>query len=232
MPETVVITGANRGIGLQFAKRHAGRGDRVFACCREPERAQALTQLTEASGGNLSVHPLNVVNESHRQALAAVLTGTAVDVLINNAGVYPHKGRRLGELEASGWLEGFYVNAIAPVLLAQTLLNNIAASQRKLIASVTSKMGSISDNSSGGAYAYRSSKSALNMAMQSLAHDLRERGVTVLLLHPGWVKTNMGGDRAMITVEESVEQMGAIVDRAGLDDSGKFFDRDGSVIPW
>lgn len=232
MPETVVITGASRGIGLQFARSYAEEGHRVFACCRQPEQAQALTELAAASDGLLSVHPLNVVNESHRQALAAVLTGTAVDVLINNAGVYPHRGMGFGELEASQWLEGFYVNTIAPVLLAQTLVNNIAASQRKLIASVTSKMGSIADNGSGGAYAYRSTKSALNSAMRSLAIDLRERGISVILLHPGWVKTDMGGVNAMITVEESVAQMRAILDRADLDTSGTFFDRNGQPIPW
>lgn len=232
MPETVVITGANRGLGLEFARSYAEQGHRVFACCRQPEQATALAELAAGSDGRLSVHPLNVVNESHRQALAAVLTGTAVDILINNAGMYPHRGIGFGDLEASQWLEGFYVNAIGPVLLAQTLVNNIAASQRKLIASVTSKMGSIEDNGSGGAYAYRSSKTALNSAMRSLAHDLEERGISVILLHPGWVKTDMGGVNAMITVEESVAQMRAIIDRAGIDDSGTFFDRNGKTIPW
>lgn len=232
MPETVVITGANRGLGLEFARSYAAQGHRVFACCREPERAEALTRLAGRSDGQLSVHPLNVANESHRQALAAVLTGTAVDVLINNAGMYPHRGVGFGELEASQWLEGFYVNAIAPVLLAQVLVNNIAASQRRLIASVSSKMGSVTDNRSGGAYAYRSSKSALNMGMRSLAHDLEDRGIAVILLHPGWVKTDMGGVNAMITVETSVEQMRAIIDRATLEDTGTFFDRNGETIPW
>lgn len=232
MPSTVVITGANRGIGLQFARSYGEQGHRVFACCRQPERADQLAELAGNGEGNVSVHPLNVVNASHREALGAVLTGTAVDILINNAGVYPHRGRAFGELDAAEWLEGFYVNAIAPVLMSQTLVNNIAASQRKLIASVSSKMGSIADNGSGGAYAYRSSKTALNMAMRSLAHDLRERGITVITLHPGWVRTDMGGDQAMITPDQSVEQMRAILDRAGPGDSGRFFDRDGSVIPW
>lgn len=232
MPETIVITGANRGLGLEFARSYAEQGNRVFACCRQPERAEALNKLAERSDGKLSVHPLNVVNESHRQALAAVLTGTAVDVLINNAGIYPHRGVEFGKLEAGQWLEGFYINAIAPVLLAQTLVNNIAASPRKLIASVSSKMGSIADNKSGGAYAYRASKTALNMGMRSLAHDLKDRGITVILLHPGWVKTDMGGVNAMITVEASVAQMRAIMDGVTPEDTGSFFDRDGDTIPW
>ncbi|MBT8143598.1 MAG: SDR family oxidoreductase [Gammaproteobacteria bacterium] len=232
MPQNVVITGANRGLGLELARSYANEGDRVFACCREPESATELTELAQQSDGQLTIHPLNVVNEAHRQALAAVLTGTPVDVLINNAGVYPQKGADIGDLEARGWLEGFYVNTIAPVLLAQTLLPNIRSGKRRLIASVSSKMGSLADNSSGGAYAYRSSKAALNMAMLSLSHDLRDENITVILLHPGWVKTDMGGVNAQITTDKSIAQMRAILDRAGIDDSGSFFDRDGSIISW
>ena len=232
MTETVVITGANRGIGLEFTRSYASQGHRVFACCRAPENAADLSEIAAGSQGQVTVHPLNVVNKAHHEALAAVLTGTPVDVLINNAGMYPDKGAGFGSLEAANWLEGFYVNSIAPVLLAQTLIDNIAASKRRLIASITSKMGSIADNTSGGSYAYRSSKAALNMAMQSLAHDLRERGVTVIVLHPGWVKTDMGGANAMITVEQSVTMLRAIIDGADLDVSGTFFDKDGSVIGW
>ena len=232
MTETVVITGANRGIGLRLADSYARQGHRVFACCREPEQATSLSQLAADTDGLLSVHPLNVVNESQRQGLAATLTGTPVDVLINNAGIYPDKGVGFGNLQPSAWLEGFYINSIAPVLLAQTLVANVAASKRRLIASVSSKMGSLSDNTSGGSYAYRSSKAALNMAMLSLSHDLRERGISVILLHPGWVKTDMGGTNAQISTDESVDQLRAVLDRAGIDDSGRFFDRDGSTISW
>ncbi len=232
MAETVVITGANRGIGLGLARSYAQDGHRVFACCREPERAEKLAGVAADSGGRLSVHPLNVVNESHRKALAAVLTGTPVDILINNAGIYPDKGARFGRLQASAWLEGFYVNAIAPVLLAQELAANIESGRRRLIASVSSKMGSLSDNSSGGSFAYRSSKAALNMAMLSLSHDLRERGISVIVLHPGWVRTDMGGKQAQISVGQSTSQLRAVLDRADIGDSGRFIDRDGSTIPW
>ena len=232
MTETVLITGANRGIGLRLAESYARQGHRVIACCREPERATSLSRLAADTDGRLSVHPFNVVNESQRQGLVAALTGTPVDVLINNAGIYPDKGVGFGNLEPSGWLEGFYVNSIAPVLLAQSLLPNIAAGKRRLIASVSSKMGSLSDNTSGGSYAYRSSKAALNMAMLSLSHDLRERGIAVILLHPGWVQTDMGGTSAHISADESVSELRAVLDRAGIDDSGRFFDRDGSTIAW
>lgn len=232
MTQTVVITGANRGLGLELARSYAADGERVFACCREPEQASELAELAEQTDGQVTLHPLNVVNDAHRQALAAVLTGTAVDILINNAGIYPHKGVALGDLDAGAWLEGFYVNSIAPVLLSQVLLPNLRAGKRKLIASISSKMGSLSDNSSGGSYAYRSSKAALNMAMVSLAHDLSDEGITVVLLHPGWVKTDMGGINAMITRDESIRQMREILDRVSTEDSGTFFDRDGSPIDW
>ena len=121
---------------------------------------------------------------------------------------------------------------VAPVMLAQALLDNVASGNRKLIASITSKMGSLADNTSGGSYAYRSSKTALNMAMKSLAIDLHDRGISVIVLHPGWVQTDMGGPNGLINVDESVMQMRKILDQAGPDESGRFFDRDGSVIPW
>ena len=161
-----------------------------------------------------------------------MLNDVAIDVLINNAGVYPHKGKSFGQLDAESWLTALDVNTVAPMMMAQTLLPNVAASKRKLVASITSKMGSIADNNSGGSYAYRSTKTALNMAMKSLAIDLYDQGVSVILLHPGWVQTDMGGSQALVTPEQSIKKLRATLDRAGLPESGTFFDLDGSVIPW
>lgn len=232
MLENVVITGANRGIGLRLAQSYIDDRHRVYAGCRNPETASELAVLAEKSEGRLSVHPLDVTNIKQRDAFSAMLNGTAIDVLINNAGIYPHKGLKFGQLDAESWLHAAHVNTVAPMLMAQSLLSNVAASRRKLIASVSSKMASIAENSSGGAYAYRATKTALNMAMKSLSIDLRDRDISVIVLHPGWVQTDMGGKQAQISANASVAQLRAILDGAGLAESGSFFDRDGSIIPW
>lgn len=232
MPDNIVITGANRGIGLRMARSYIDDGQRVYAACRRPETSTELARLAEKSDGRLSLHPLDVTNDRQIGAFADALAGVAVDVLINNAGMYAQKGVQLGQLDAASWLQCIHVNSVGPVMVAQALLENVAASERRLIATITSKMGSIADNTSGGAYAYRSSKTALNSAMKSLAIDLHDREISVILLHPGWVRTDMGGLNALITVDESVTQLRKILDSAGMKDSGNFFDRDGSVIPW
>ncbi|MDH3588391.1 MAG: SDR family oxidoreductase, partial [Gammaproteobacteria bacterium] len=223
MREHVVITGANRGIGLRLASSYLKDGHRVFAGCRKPETASDLARLAQDSDGRLSIHPLDVSDETQRTAFVESLAGTPVDVLINNAGVYPHKGLTFGQLDERSWLHSLHVNTVAPMMMAQSLLSNIADSRRKLIASVTSKMGSLADNTSGGSYAYRASKTALNMAMKSLAIDLRDRGISVILLHPGWVQTDMGGPSGLISTDESVSQLRAVLDAAGPEQSGSFF---------
>ncbi|NNF67304.1 MAG: SDR family oxidoreductase [Gammaproteobacteria bacterium] len=232
MPETIVITGANRGIGLELARRYTQDGHRVYATSRQPEKSKDLAQLAADSDGRLSLHPLEVTDAKQRDAFAAVLSGVPVDVLINNAGVYPHKGLSFGELDEASWLKALNVNTVAPMMMAQLLLPNIADSQRKLVASITSKMGSIADNSSGGSFAYRASKTALNSAMRSLAITLQDQGISVIVLHPGWVQTDMGGPRGLVTTQQSASKLRATLDRAGLDESGSFFDLDGSIIPW
>ncbi len=228
----IVITGANRGIGLELARSYLREDNRVFAACRQPEKAGDLAKLAESSDGQLSIHPLDVTSSEQREAMTAMLGDTAVDILVNNAGVYPHKGLGFGELDEDDWLRGLHVNTVAPMMMTQALLDNILAGDRRLVASVTSKMGSIADNTSGGSYAYRASKSALNSAMRSLAIDLEKRGVTVILLHPGWVRTDMGGEGGLISTEESVSCLRGVLDRAGPGETGSFFDRDGSIIPW
>ncbi len=137
-----------------------------------------------------------------------------------------------GEIEERGWLETFRVNTIAPLKIMEAFIDVVAASERKIFASITSRMGSITDNTSGGGYAYRSSKAALNAVAKSAANDLKARGITVVVLHPGWVRTDMGGPNATVSVEESVGKMRQILAEIRLDDSGKFYSFDGSIIPW
>lgn len=232
MQDTVLITGANRGIGLEFTRQFARGGARVIACCREPTGASALNTFMRESKGKVTVHRLDVTNRVQREHLKSELGDMPIDLLINNAGVYGQGGATFGNIDEQRWLETLAINTIAPIKLSEVLLENVAHSQRKIIASISSQMGSIADNSSGGHYAYRSSKAALNASVKSLALDLQSRGVIAAILHPGWVRTDMGGPNALISVEESVEQMIATLQRLTLKDSGTFFDIGGSVLPW
>ena len=218
---TVFITGANRGIGLAFAQSYATSGWRVLAACRSPDKATAL----KAVKGDIAVYALEVTNAGELATLAKTLKNETIDVLINNAGVG-------GEESTEGWLRTLHINSIAPIRIAQALLPMVARGERKLVASVTSGMGSIADNTSGGSYAYRSSKAALNAAMKSLSVDLAKHGVSVIVLNPGWVKTDMGGTGARMTAAESVIRMRKVIDSAGPAQSGKFFNYDGAEYPW
>lgn len=231
MPETILITGANRGLGLEFTRQYASLGWQVVACCREPDNAVELGQLA-ASSELVQVMELDVTRLDHVERLAAALEGRPLDILLNNAGTYGQPDARFGSTDPQRWLDAFAVNTVGPVKVTEALLDNVLAGRRKVIASISSKMGSIEDNRSGGSYVYRSTKTALNMAMRSAAIDLRSRGAIVVLLHPGWVLTDMGGPNAEITVEESVRNLRRILDGLSERDSGSFFDVDGSVIPW
>ncbi|MDX1571872.1 MAG: SDR family oxidoreductase [Xanthomonadales bacterium] len=224
----VVITGANRGIGLELVRQFAPRADRIVACCRNPEAADDLQALATREG-NIVLQQLDVTNETQIEALRDRLDNEPVDLLINNAGVY---GPRGAATDKDAWHAVLEVNAMAPLAVSRALLDSVAAGHHKIVASVTSKMGSIADNRSGGSYIYRTSKTALNQTMRSFSHDVADRGITVLLLHPGWVKTAMGGPNALIDVQTSVSGMKAIIDRAEPAMSGRFYDYDGSEIPW
>jgi NAD(P)-dependent dehydrogenase (short-subunit alcohol dehydrogenase family) len=232
MQDAILITGANRGIGLEAAAQFARAGWRVYACCREPARASALKSLVQKSDGGVSVHRLDVTDAAQRQALAQELHDAPIDILLNNAGVYGQRGATFGNTDPQSWLETFATNIIAPMKISEALVEHVARSRRKIIASVSSQMGSIADNSSGGHYVYRSSKAALNAVMKSMAIDLKARGIIAVILHPGWVQTDMGGPDALISVEQSVTAMRGILERLTVEDSGTFFDIDGSVLPW
>lgn len=231
MIATVLITGANRGIGLEFARQYAHEGWRVYAACRNPQNAHELNEIAAASHGRLTLHPLDVTNADRIRALAAVLD-EPVDILLNNAGTDGQRGARFGNTDEQSWLATFAVNVIGSMKMMEAFVEHVARSERGIMATLSSRMGSVADNTSGGSYVYRSSKAAVNAVMRSAAIDLRDRGIICVTLHPGWVKTDMGGPNAQITVEDSVAAMRALLDRVTPEDSGKFLDRTGTEIPW
>jgi NAD(P)-dependent dehydrogenase (short-subunit alcohol dehydrogenase family) len=229
---SVLITGANRGLGLEFTRQYAAAGWRVFAGCRSPEKADELQQLVSSHPGQVSVHALGVQDHAQIEALARELRGEPIDVLLNNAGIYGPAKMYLGEIDYRAWAEVFAVNTMAPLKLAECFVDNVARSERKVIAAITSLMGSIGANSGGRHYLYRSSKAGLNAVVRSLAIDLRDRGILAIVLHPGWVQTDMGGANADLKPADSVRQMIAVLDRLRPQDSGKFFNYDGKELPW
>ncbi|HLP99287.1 MAG TPA: SDR family oxidoreductase [Sideroxyarcus sp.] len=232
--KTLLITGANRGIGLEFCKQYAAAGWRVLACCREPDKAEALKQLAAHHPDLIQLHALDVADHAQIEQLAHTLSGEAIDLLINNAGVYPASDKRggFGHTDYAEWIAAFNINTMAPLKMVEAFIEQIARSQQKLIVTITSQMGSIDDNGSGGSYLYRSSKAAANMVVKSLAVDLKGRGITAVAFHPGWVKTDMGGPNAMISTEQSVADMRKVIAGLTLADTGKFIGNDGVVIPW
>ena len=228
---TILITGANRGIGLELTEQFAEDGWQVLACCRNPADAGQLQALSERDLA-IELHALDVTNYEQMAALADQLGNRPIDILLSNAGIYGSKGVGFGEVDAQEWRQVLEVNTIAPFMLVQTFVEQVAASQQKLVAVISSKVGSIADNSSGGSYIYRSSKTAVNQVVKSLSIDLTDRDITVISLHPGWVKTDMGGPNAEISTDESVSGLKGILQSARLAQSGQFIEFNGSSIPW
>ena len=224
---TAVITGANRGLGLEFARVYLAAGWTVHAGCRNPIRADELKKLK----GDLHIHALNVDDPKDAKALAKSLGSEPIDLLLNNAGIYGKRDLKVGGFDHDEFLNVLKTNVVAPIRLAEALVENVAHSTMKKMAFVTSRMGSIAMNA-GGSIAYRTSKAALNMAVSCLSMDVKSRGITCILLHPGWVKTDMGGPNAAIGIPESIAGMTQVIDKTGHDDTGKFYDYQGQAIPW
>lgn len=223
---TVLITGANRGIGLEFTKQYAEAGWNVLACCREPQSASALQTIAK-SHPNIQIYTLDVGDFAQIEALATQLSNHAIDVLINNAGIYPGGGTNTDD-----WTSAFRINSMAPYKMADAFKMHIAKSRLKKLATLSSKMGSIDDNTSGGSYIYRSSKTAVNMVMKSLSIDLKPLGIAVVTLHPGWVQTDMGGSNALINTQTSVTGLRKVIDNLSLTTTGEFIAFDGQEIAW
>lgn len=227
--ETVVITGANRGIGLGLVQEFLANNTHVIAACRHPEEAAALREL--AQGAALEILPLDVADDTSITNFIDSLAGKPIDILINNAGTLGGDTQSVTNMDYAAWTQAFAVNTIAPFRLSVGLLANLQQSPRPRIISVSSQMGSLAGHSTGH-YAYRSSKAALNKVMKTLAKDLEPSGVLVCPIHPGWVKTDMGGSNAQITVAQSAAGIYRLIDTLTAAKSGHFLAWDSEELPW
>ncbi|WP_415898273.1 SDR family oxidoreductase [Neptuniibacter sp. QD48_11] len=221
MSKTVVITGASRGIGLSFSALYKSKGYKVFAACRtcSPELKQLGVEV---------IGEVDVAKNEGLEKLKTALTGIKIDLLINNAGIL--RNEILGNLNVETIRDQFETNALAPLLVTETLLDNLSNSAK--VALITSRMGSITDNTSGGRYGYRMSKAALNIAGMSLARDLEPRGVAVAILHPGLVGTEMIGGVGDITPDQAAERLSQRIEELNLENTGTFWHSNGEVLPW
>ena len=226
---TVFITGANRGLGLEFVKEFTEKNYEVIATCRDLNSSIDLSNLAK-SNLTIQLHQLDVSNTKNIQDLSNHLKNEPIDILINNAGIY-HSGS-FSSVNKDSWIESFVTNTIGPYEVIENFLPNVLLGIEKKIVSITSKMGSIDDNTSGGSYIYRSSKTALNSMMRSLTHDLKNQGIATLTLHPGWVRTDMGGPGGWIDSFESVQGMIKQIDKLTLKNSGNYLDYAGKSINW
>ena len=228
---TVLITGTNRGIGLEFAKQFIARGDTLLATCRDIASATELDRL-KVNNEKLQIFELDVSSQESMESLPEKLEGQAIDIFINNAGIYGPRDSVFGNVSADEWAKVFQINAKAPMILTQLLIENLHDGFEKKLIYISSKMGSIDDNKGGGSYVYRSSKAALNAVAKSIAVDLGNSGYSVAVLHPGWVQTDMGGPNALIDTGTSVSNMINVIDNLNTQNSGSFFNYDGVIIPW
>jgi NAD(P)-dependent dehydrogenase (short-subunit alcohol dehydrogenase family) len=227
---SIMITSANRGLGLEFARQYAADGWRIFAACRNPHAAADLRDLARA--GPVTIFPMDVTDPQSIERAKAGLAEEAIDVLINSAGIVGKQNQRAGNVDYEVWKQVLDVNTLGPLRVTEAFTDQIARGERKLVVTITSGMGSLADNISGGAIPYRSSKAAVNMAMRSAAIDLAPRGIACVLVNPGWVKTDMGGQGAPLTATESVAALKRLIASIGLAQSGKFFNYDGREYPW
>ncbi|MCC7199081.1 MAG: SDR family oxidoreductase [Gammaproteobacteria bacterium] len=237
---TVLVTGASRGLGLLFVRQYLADGWRVLAVARDPARATELAAIAAASAGLVTVHRADMSDLASIDALAKSLEGTAIDVLLNNAGTmgagdFANKGMQddcFGAIDYADWIETLRINLLAPMRMAEVFLPHVLAGTQRKIVTLSSIVGSVALNTRGGLYSYRSSKAALNMVMKGLAVDLAPQGVICVPVHPGWARTSMGGPNAPVDPVDSVTGVRKVI--AGLDASqaGKFLTYDGGELPW
>ena len=229
--ETLLVTGANRGIGLELTRQALQRGLRVVATCRSPYAADALHALERAQPGAIQVAALDVTDAGSVSALAAALAGRTLDIVVNNAGVYGGAAQDLAETDFRAWAHTLDVNTLGPLRVTLALLPHLRRSKRPRVVTLSSEMGAFAADG-GAAYAYRSSKAAVNKVMQVLARDLRAAGVVAVPVHPGWVRTDMGGREAPVSPEESARGLLDLIGRLTLRDSGHFHAWTGERLPW
>ena len=222
---TVLVTGANRGLGLEFTRQLQAKGYKVIATARNPMKAAEL----KATGAR--VEQLDVASQASVDALAKGLKGVPIDILINNAGMAIREDSSLDTLDFDAMERTFQVNSLGPLRVTQALLPNLEAGREKIIINITSRLGSI-ELSTGGLYSYRTSKTALNQINKIMSVELAPRGFTSVVLHPGWVQTDMGGAGATLTIPESITGMLTVIDGLTIEKSGKFYDFSGEELPW
>ncbi len=227
--KTVFITGANRGIGLALCQAYLTEQWRVIACCRAPHQA---TELNAMANAKLDIYTLDVTDYDQVTALAKKLNNISIDLIINNAGVYGPKGYGFGHCDVTAWQKVFEVNAIAPAKLAEAFYEHLKRADNSIFAAISSRVGSHTENTKGGGYIYRSSKAALNSVVKSLSNDLLPQGIKTVALHPGWVKTEMGGPNALISAAESAKGLKSVLDTLTREQSGGFYSYTGDQIPW
>lgn len=224
---TVLITGAGRGLGFEYARQYAADGWKVIATLREPKAGAKLAGL----GKNVEIHIADVTERAALARLAKDLKGTPIDVLICNAGIYGPKGQPFGQTDYAAWEQVMRINVLAPMATVEALVENVAKSDLKRIVMMSSSLGSIAKND-GRDPIYRSSKAALNQVAKTLSADLKDRGITVVAVSPGWVKTDMGGSAAPLTPEVSIGGLRKVIARLTPKDSGRFFHHDGTENSW
>ena len=228
---TILVTGANRGLGIEFVEQYLNDGNEVIATYRNENSSMDLIKMGNERS-NLKLLQLDVSSNKSLNSFAENLGDSPIDIFINNAGVYGPRNSSFGNVDEENWIPAIKVNTIAPILLTQLIIKNIRSGADKKLIFVTSKMGSIDDNKGGGAYVYRSSKTALNAVVKSLSVDLENEGIVVALIHPGWVKTDMGGPNAIIDKDTSVRGMTEVISNLNISSTGNFYNYDGSIITW
>ena len=222
---TIMITGASRGLGLEFARQFYNEECKVIATCRNPKNANELNAI-----GDIDVHSLDVTDDKSVANLADKLRGENIDILINNAGVIGQRDG-FGRLDYDIWAETMDTNVFGPMRVAEAFRDNVMNSYKKQMIFITSRMGSITE-AVPNAYVYRSSKAALNMSVKCLSAELGEQGLIAVLFHPGHVQTDMGGQAAPVTPQKSIEGMKNQIVALTRDDNGRFLSYDGRQIPW
>lgn len=231
---TILITGAARGLGREFVRQYAAAGWQVIACVRDPNAAREL------ASGAVSVQRLDLLEPATVATLARALIGRPIDVLLNNAGTMGSQSfaehglnvQRFGHTDYADWEQIFRVNVFGPMRMAEAFVEHVAASERKVIVTLTSMVGSIGTNRAGGLYGYRSSKAAVNQVMKSMSIDLASRGIIATPIHPGWAKTEMGGATAPVDPVDAVAGVRRVIDGLTPEKAGRFWQFDGSELPW
>lgn len=230
--KTILITGTNRGIGLKLTKIFAENNWNVIACCRKPEKADELNDIAKKHN-NIEIHKLDVSDFNNIEALGKSLKERSIDILLNNAGVYgSDKGQFFGNIDYTSFKDTFKINTLAPLKICEVLINQIKSSDKKVVAIVTSMMGSITLNTDGKQFIYRVTKCAANMVVKCLSNELKNDSISVVAIHPGWVKTDMGGKDAPVTPEDSAKGIFNVLTKIDKSSTGKFIDFQGNELPW